>query len=152
MLNLLQTKLVKQLEGFGYVQLYFEQLLPMFTLNEQLWKLYCGFATDLCTENEERIRILRCSLKNCYTCPELWETYLIELERQGNDKETINSVAEQAREQMATKSDACFQVDQFMLGYLTRQIPQQDQETNEERYEAISKLRQFYESKVIELT
>lgn len=105
MLELLRNKLPKLQHGvsngFCYVQLYMEKLLPLFTLNEQLWKLYCGFTADLCSgDNEERLRILRCSLKNCYTSSDLWIGYLLELERQGNDRETIEAVVGQAREQM----------------------------------------------------
>lgn len=47
MLELLSTKLPK-FNDFSYIQLYMERLLPLFTLNEQLWTLYCGFADDYC--------------------------------------------------------------------------------------------------------
>jgi len=49
MLDLLRTKLPK-MNDFAYTQLCMERLLPLFTLNQQLWTLYCGFAEDFCND------------------------------------------------------------------------------------------------------
>ena len=81
MLDLLQTKL-GQLGSFGYVQIYMDQLLQRFTQNEQLWTLYTNFALDQCSDETEKMRILRCSLKNCYSSVPLWLTYLRYMEVQ----------------------------------------------------------------------
>ena len=54
MLNLLRSKLVKLSQSsdqpFAAVQQYMEDLLPKFTLNEQLWTLYVDFTQDICTD------------------------------------------------------------------------------------------------------
>ena len=80
MLDLLRTKLPK-LNDFSYTQLYMEKLLPQFTLNGQLWTIYCEAAIDFCQDDEEKMRIQRCSLKNCYADAGLWINYLLELEK-----------------------------------------------------------------------
>lgn len=67
-----------------------ERLLPQFTLNEQLWSLYCGFAEDFCPDQDEKLRILRCLLKNCYTKTSFWLSYLLELEKVRTDKDMID--------------------------------------------------------------
>jgi len=85
MIELLQIKLPKLASGaespFSFMQVYFEKLLPLFTLNEQLWTLYSGFAEDLSTDQDEKMRVLRSGLKNCYSSTPLWLGYLTELEK-----------------------------------------------------------------------
>jgi len=63
MLDLLRKKLPKIYDGisakecFNYVQLYFEKLLPMFTINEQLWMLYLEHTDDYCQDQDEKYRL-----------------------------------------------------------------------------------------------
>ena len=127
-----------------------EKLLPSFTLNEQLWTLYCEFTSDFCSDNDEKMRILRCSLKNCYTSVPLWLGYLIELERTESGLETLQKVIDQAKQQVGDK-EKCFELDKFLHGVLSRQI-EKIQDDEEARPKAIEAIREFYESKFIDLT
>lgn len=141
MLELLSTKLPK-LNDFSYIQLYMERLLPLFTLNEQLWILYCGFADDFCNDQHEKLRILRCSLKNCYSNTPLWVAYLLELEKLGTDIEEIEQVVGQAKQQASDQ----FSLDKYMHGLLSRRICGSDEDS---RPGAIKSLREFYEEKFL---
>ena len=66
MLTLLRGDLVKLVtdgakgsksKNFENMQVYFEQLLPQYTLNEDLWRLYVQLAEDFCQDQEEKMRI-----------------------------------------------------------------------------------------------
>ena len=46
----LATSADKKNVNFEYIQLYFEQLLPKFTLNNDLWTLYIQLSEDFCTD------------------------------------------------------------------------------------------------------
>ena len=127
----------------------------MFTLNEQLWSLYTAYAEDMCSADQnEKMRILRCSLKNCYQSLPLWLTYLTELERTSDsgDLSTLEQVFEQAKQQIGEDNpDKLFELDKFWHGALQRSIAT-DSADNDQQESKISRFREFYEAKFIELT
>ena len=127
----------------------------MFTLNEQLWSLYTAYAEDMCSADQnEKMRILRCSLKNCYQSLPLWLTYLTELERTADsgDLSTLEQVFEQAKQQIGEgHTDKQFELDKFWHGALQRSIATVSADKDKQESK-ISRLREFYEAKFIELT
>ena len=56
----------------NYVELYFERLLPQFTLNKQLWHLYATYIDRTCRRTEDRYLFYQRALKNLYQNHILW--------------------------------------------------------------------------------
>ena len=58
MMELLTNELPKIAgENFNYVSLYFERILSEYTLNEDLWGLFCSYTDDLCKKKEDRVAV-----------------------------------------------------------------------------------------------
>ena len=55
MLNLLKNDLKKiASNNTNYIELYFERLLPFFTLNKDLWHMYLSYIDKVCKTVEKK--------------------------------------------------------------------------------------------------
>lgn len=71
------TKVDHKLE---FAKLYFERLLPEYTLNTDLWMLYLHTILDHSKDPAERYAIHTRALKNIYGSSEVWCSYALEQE------------------------------------------------------------------------
>lgn len=76
-------------DNFNYIQLYFERVLPEYTLNEELWSLYINYMEEKCKKNELKLEFYQRALKNCNQCSEFWLSYMRELEKNNENIEKI---------------------------------------------------------------
>jgi hypothetical protein len=67
--------------NWNYTELYFERLLPSFTLNFDLWSLY----VDLRQQSQTAAPpVIQRALKNCPQSSKFWINYFDELESLGH--------------------------------------------------------------------
>ena len=71
-----------------YTELFFERLLPKFTLNKELWYLYLKLGDES--------KLLCRALKNLYLDAELWCRYALSLEQTGHSGKDIRTILEQS--------------------------------------------------------
>jgi len=77
--------LLSELGSLGnpnYIELYFERLLPQFTLNKDLWHLYVSNIDKICKTPEQKYLLYQRALKNLYQDHVLWCKYALEMEKQ----------------------------------------------------------------------
>jgi hypothetical protein len=77
------ASLTKVSPKLDFAKLYFERLLPNYTLNTDLWTLYLSITLELCKDQSERMAIHIRALKNIYSSSEFWSSYALEQEQQG---------------------------------------------------------------------
>jgi hypothetical protein len=63
------------------VKLYFERILPEYTLNVNLWSLYLQTTLDLSKDPAERLSVHIRALKNLYSSSDIWCSYALEQEK-----------------------------------------------------------------------
>lgn len=67
--------------NYNLTRLYFERLLPAYTLNAQLWRLYIELTIDQNQDKNVHANVhVRC-LKNLYADAEIWCSYVQTLEQ-----------------------------------------------------------------------
>ena len=90
MLTLLKNNLnVIAGDNFNYIQLYFERLLSVFTLNNDLWIIYINYMEEKCSKKEARLEFYQRAIKNCSYNHEFWLGYMRELEKNETPSQDI---------------------------------------------------------------
>ena len=66
---------LKSFKNYHYTRLYFEQLLPQFTLNPDLWQLYIGLTVEQSPHHVFSVHTR--ALKNLYHSADIWCSYAL---------------------------------------------------------------------------
>jgi len=61
--------------NYNFTRLYFERLLPNFTLNESLWQLYIELTLTQSKDLSQHFTIHTRALKNLFSSAEIWCSY-----------------------------------------------------------------------------
>ncbi len=85
-------------DNFNYIMLYFERILSEYTLNRDLWELYVGYTDDMCKSKDLRVSIYEKATKNCPSERSFWTGYMLEMEKNEEQGEKIQSTAIKAIE------------------------------------------------------
>ena len=94
MINILSKELPNIAgENFNYVMLYFERILSEYTLNHELWELYVNYTDEMCKAKDLRVSIYEKATKNCPTERAFWTGYMLEMEKNDEIGDKIQSTA-----------------------------------------------------------
>ena len=83
-------------DNFNYIQLYFERVLSILTINNELWEMYINYMEEKCKKGSMKKDFYIRALKNCFQNYEFWTGYMRELEKDNCDFSIIEQTGSTA--------------------------------------------------------
>ena len=76
--------------------MFFEQVIPKYPTDKNIWRLYLGYASEFCKDNELRTKLFIRAIKNCNSSSEFWTGYITHLEKDGITNQKVSEIIDGA--------------------------------------------------------